>query len=84
LALHLLSLAIPGLKFHDEGLNAAGLPGELVEKYREKFAKMVLPADTRAMIRAAERAGLPWMRLDQPPFRFQRDPFGIRRSGQHC
>ena len=42
---------------------------------------MALPGDVWGMIRAAERAGIPWIRLDQPPFRFQRDSSGIRRSG---
>jgi UDP-N-acetylmuramyl tripeptide synthase len=63
-ALFLLSKVIPESNIRFERIKADANPIGVVAKYLEIFKKRVLPGDTQAIINAAHRSSVPWIKYD--------------------
>ena len=89
LALALLQRACPALQGLETGDQSATSLEQRVQAFRRFAEPRALPADTRAIIAAAERRSIPCIKLDRPPFEPPADGARIRlhstlQTGHGC
>lgn len=78
IALLLLSEVIPEFEYSLEGARETASISDVIRHYRSRSEKTVLPADTRELIAAAERAGVPWIKMDPAFFNVYKGRFRTR------
>ncbi len=89
LALLMLGRLCPALDWQPQPPDAARSTAELVREFRRQAATQALPGDTRAILGAAAKAGIPWLKMDRAPFEprtgeFRIRPNGLLKLGQGC
>lgn len=81
ISLALLAQVIPEVEFEFKRAKAGATVKQIVSYYLKRSGSMVLPADTRALVEAAERKDIPWFKRDRPPYKNKMKKYRIRQQG---
>ncbi|MFT5139711.1 MAG: UDP-N-acetylmuramyl tripeptide synthase [Lysobacterales bacterium] len=79
LALFLLSQFIASFDAECPKSILKGSIKQTINEYKRIAAKRLMPADTREIIKAAERRGVPWIKMDRAPYRDKSGAIRIRK-----